>query len=68
MKEAPLYDNRNPEFQSGGKGSIAFSKVKEALKNPSLLQDCTWQQVMQFIRNEPKLDWLSDSVFEKYGL
>jgi len=63
-----LYDDRNPEFQSGGKGFIAFQEVKDSLKNPSLLQKCTWQQVLLSIRSEPKLDWLSDALFEKYGL
>ncbi len=63
-----LYDNRNPEFKSGGQGFIAFQEVKDALKKPSLLQKCTWQQVLLSIRSYQELDWLSDLLFEKYGL
>jgi len=63
-----LHDERNPAFQPGGQGSIAWQTVKDALKYPSLLQKCTWQQVVVSIRCEPELDWLSDALFEKYGL
>ncbi len=56
------------QFQPGGKGFIAFQEVKDALKNPSLLQKCTWQQVLLSIRSEPNLDWLSDALFENRHL
>lgn len=33
-----IYDERNPAFQKGGKGSTAFENIKEALHNPQLLR------------------------------
>lgn len=62
-----LYDERNPAFQAGGDGLVAWQKVLDALKYPSLLKKCTWQQVIASIRCEPELKWLTDSLREKYG-
>lgn len=63
-----LYDARNPAFQLGGKGWMAWQNVRAALKNPSLLQACTWQQVLDTMRFEPELSWLTDLLRQKYGL
>jgi len=62
-----LYDERNPTFQPGGDGLVAWQNVRDALKYPSLLKKCTWQQVIASIRCEPALKWLTDSLREKYG-
>lgn len=62
-----LYDERNPAFHPGGDGLIAWQQVRDALIYPSLLQKCTWQQVVASIRCEPELKWLTDSLCEKYG-
>jgi len=63
-----LYDERNPEFQPSGKGRKAWETVKCALKDPSLLQQCTWQQVTACLRADPELAWLTDGLCSKYGL
>ena len=62
-----LYDERNPAFQLGRDGLVAWQNVRDALKYPSLLEKCTWQQVIAPIRREPELKWLTDSLREKYG-
>ncbi|MQY68864.1 MAG: hypothetical protein GH150_05740 [Hadesarchaea archaeon] len=63
-----MYDARNPAFQPGGKGWGAWQNVRAALKDPSLLQACTWQQVLDTMRFEPELSWLTDLLLQKYGL
>lgn len=63
-----LYDKRNPAFQPGGKGWTAWQNVREALRDPSLLQVCTWQQVVDVMRLDLELFWLTDSLQQKYGL
>ena len=62
-----LYDARNPAFQPGGRAWNAWNKVHEALKNPALLQRCTWQQVLVALSCEPDLSWLVDQLKLKYG-
>lgn len=62
-----LYDERNPEFQLGGKGYKAWEDTHRALKNPLLLRECTWQRVVKEIRKDSELDWLADGLGEKYG-
>lgn len=63
-----LYDSRNPEFCTGGKGRKAYCDIKRALKNDSLLQECTWQKVINAMSNAPELNWLIRALAEKYGL
>ncbi len=63
-----LYDDRNPAFQEGGKGRIAYKNVKTALKESRLLQECTWQRVSESLRSDPELKWLSDLLLQKYGI
>lgn len=62
-----LYDARNPAFKNGGEGWKAWKNVKKALKDPSLLQACTWQQLLDAMSSEPELSWLIDSLQKKYG-
>ena len=62
-----LYDERNPAFQSGGKGRREWDTVRKALKNPALLQQCTWQQVMGVMRRDSELSWLTELLQIKYG-
>ena len=63
-----LYDARNPAFQARGKGWVAWQNVRSALKDPSRLQSCTWQQVVNAMRFEHNLSWLTDALSQKYGL
>jgi len=62
-----LYDDRNPAFQAGGIGMTAWTKVRAALKRPSLMQKCTWQKVVSCFRQDDELSWLGMKVHEKYG-
>lgn len=62
-----LYDARNPAFKNDGKGWEAWKSVKKALKDPSLLQACTWQQFLDGMSSEPELSWLINSLQKKYG-
>jgi hypothetical protein len=64
-----IYDERNPEFLKGGKGWLAWEKTKEGLKKgkESLLQKCTWQQIISAMKRDPELSWLVDMLHEKYG-
>jgi len=63
-----LYDARNPEFQKEGEGTSAYNEVKNGLLNKSLLQKCTWQQVIVAMKADPELAWLVEALGEKYGL
>lgn len=63
-----LYDAHNPQFRPGGKGYAAYATVRQGLRQPSLLQLCTWQQVATAIRQDPQLGWLGEALASKYGL
>ena len=62
-----LYDSRNPAFQGDGKGICAWKKVRAALKKPSLMQKCTWQEIVTRLRADSTLDWLATGLSRKYG-
>lgn len=63
-----LYDARNPQFRPGGRGYAAYAAVRQGLRQPALLQLCTWQQVTTAIRQDPQLVWLGEALAQKYGL
>ncbi|MGO8670730.1 MAG: PGN_0703 family putative restriction endonuclease [Capsulimonadaceae bacterium] len=63
-----VYDERNPEFQSGGSGMQAWTSVKEALKKPAMLQRCSWQQLVACLDGVAELAWLRGELCAKYGL
>lgn len=62
-----VYDEHNPVFQERGKGREAYQKVRDALKDKSLLQSCSWQEIMWSMKADTDLDWLTDELEEKYG-
>jgi hypothetical protein len=64
-----LYDERNPEFFEGGKGFAAWKKTKEGLKEGrrSMLQKCSWQQIILAMKSDPELSWVVNMLHEKYG-
>lgn len=62
-----IYDARNPAFQQGGAGDETFHRVKPALKNPPLLQKCSWQVILESIKREANLEWLASAQEKKYG-
>jgi hypothetical protein len=63
-----FYDERNPSFQEGGKGSIAYNDTKLALWEPTMLRKCSWQRITKHLRNEGTLSWLTEQLALKYGL
>jgi hypothetical protein len=63
-----IYDARNPAFAEGGKGNLAWQKVRDALKNPALLRRCTWQELVACLRQDEELNWLTEALRDKYGL
>ncbi len=63
-----LYDRRNPEFAEGGRGFVAYQSVRTALKNPALLKRGTWQNLVDCLRQDKELDWLTSGLRDKYGV
>lgn len=63
-----LYDERNPAFQEGGAGWNAYDAVKKSLKDDTLLQLCTWQDITALLRADVELSWLAEGLSLKYGL
>jgi Restriction Endonuclease associating with ARP len=62
-----LYDDRNPAFLRNGKGITAWKSVRAGLKKQSLMQKCTWQELVACLRADASLDWLTSALGEKYG-
>ena len=63
-----LYDDRNPAFQKGGNGWTSVEKTRDALKDSSLLRKCSWQRIVNHLRNNATLPWLTSQLELKYGL
>lgn len=63
-----VYDERNPAFQKGGKGHIAFEETRNALLEPGRLKRCSWQQITHLIREERRRSWLTNQLKAKYGI
>jgi len=63
-----IYDERNPAFQNGGDGLIAYMETQEALQEPAMLRKCTWQRIVLHIRDKNILSWLTENLALKYGV
>lgn len=63
-----VYDERNPAFQKNGDGLAAYMETREALRNPAMLRKCSWQQIIQHVRENGILPWLTENLALKYGL
>jgi len=63
-----IYDERNPSFKNQGKGDIAYTLTKNSLINKKLLRKCNWQKIINYLRSNNELDWLTDEVKLKYGI
>jgi hypothetical protein len=63
-----VYDERNPAFQEGSKGLVAFETTRQALIEPKMLRKCSWQQIMGALRKKRDLAWLTDELKAKYDL
>ncbi len=61
-----VYDDRNPSFQDGGKGMRAFQSCKELLREPSILQSASWQQINVALKNCEETRWLAEALTQKY--
>ena len=63
-----IYDDRNPAFQVGGRGIMAFEETQKGLIDPSLLRKCSWQRILNHLRSKFALPWLTEQLELKYGL
>jgi len=63
-----IYDGRNPAFQCNGEGEKAYFETKEALIEPTMLRKCSWQRIVQSMREKEMLPWLTKELKQKYGL
>lgn len=63
-----VFDERNPAFMAGGKARTEYTTVKKNLADPSRLRECSWQQIVATMRRDPQLEWLTNLLYEKYGL
>ena len=63
-----LYDERNPAFQVGGAGLDAYRQTSAALLEPTMLRRCSWQRILQHLRQNGVLPWLTERLALKYGL
>ena len=63
-----IYDERNPSFQKNGDGLIAYTETREALREPMMLRKCSWQLIVQYLRDNNILSWLTENLALKYGL
>ena len=63
-----IYDERNPAFQNSGNGLIAYKEVQKALREPTMLRKCSWQHIIQHVREKNILSWLTENLSLKYGL
>ena len=57
-----IYDERNPAFQKGGAGFIAYVETQRALREPTMLRKCSWQHITQYMRNKGMLSWLTEQL------
>jgi len=63
-----IYDERNPAFRKDGEGLSTYIEMREALHEPRMLRKCSWQRIVQHIREENILSWLTENLALKYGL
>jgi len=63
-----IYDKRNPAFQFEGDGENAYLETKRALQDPTMLRKCSWQRIVQHMREKDILPWLTGNLALKYGL
>ncbi|NLG28990.1 MAG: hypothetical protein GX557_13845 [Chloroflexi bacterium] len=63
-----LYDARNPAFQAGGLCQVKYERTRAAMLEPSMLRKCSWQRIVEFMRQARLLPWLSEQLALKYGL
>ncbi|MDE2759758.1 MAG: hypothetical protein OXH90_05590 [Paracoccaceae bacterium] len=62
-----IYDNRNPEFRTGGKAQNQWQCVNQNCKVPSLFRRISWQHLMAVLAKAPELNYLVKGLEQKYG-
>jgi hypothetical protein len=62
-----IYDNRNPAFQPDGKGLASYVETRATLREPNMLRKCSWQRLIQHLRDTGSLPWLTEQLAHKYG-
>jgi len=63
-----IYDERNPAFQTGDKALSSYIETHTALKTSAILRMCSWQRIIERLRNQDILPWLTEKLRQKYGL
>lgn len=63
-----VYDERNPACHKGGKIFSAYSETRDALLDPEMLRKISWQRIVDQIRGKKILFWLTEALYQKYGL
>lgn len=63
-----IYDERNPAFRQDGDGFTAYTETRAALQESTMLRKCSWQRIVQHIREKDVLSWLTENLSLKYGL
>jgi hypothetical protein len=63
-----IYDERNPAFRPGGKALASYVETRAALREPAMLQRCSWQRITEAVRGRGVLPWLTEQLAAKYGL
>lgn len=46
---------------------IAYIETQEALREPMMLRKCSWQRIVQYLRDHNILSWLTENLALKYG-
>jgi hypothetical protein len=43
-------------------------ETRESLREPGMLKKCSWQKIIDLLRERNCLTWLTDQVGMKYGI
>jgi len=63
-----IYDARNPKFQQNGEAYSVFEDTRKSLRNPKKLRKCSWQKLIDHIRQKGAMEWLTEQLCIKYGI
>lgn len=58
----------SPAFQEGGAVLAAYRETRAALREQAMLRRCSWQRIIEHIRRNGSLPWLTEHLALKYGL
>ncbi len=63
-----VYDERNPEFTSGGGARRQYEAAIAACRIPGLIRCLSWQRLANALDTSPDLAYLVAGLQEKYGI